>query len=370
MLSSSGAAALNAYNAQATMRSVIMSNVAYGSGNPKWDLPHSGIPTSVLLMFNGSLEVTNGTTVGSVSASPLWPFNILGPSTLMDYQGNTRIYADGWDLFKRDMVLGQAVNPKDPYQQTNTLPSLYSATIPAGVAGGTVTSPVVFSVTFPISLIEGSAYGSYLATVPQGNSQILGSENILTGKFINSPLTTSTSTVKVKLSGTWSPVYYYLDAPSSVSPPVAALSEIHEFYHQNSPTDQLIAGGKPQQVLVTGRDYYRVFADIYADNKLVMSQTSPQISKISFLVDSSTPTIDNTLQSYIAKINRKYHSMFPFLLYDFMGAPWSPNNYGSLTSEQTLTNNFTPGPSTSYANYVTVRETMYVPNGNLVAVGG
>lgn len=367
MLNASGAAALNAYNSQATARSIIMSNVAYGSGSPQWDLPHAGIPTSVLLLFNGSLEVTNGTTVGTVTASPLWPFNILGLSSLLDYQGNTRIFADGWDLFKRDMVLAAAVNPKDPYQQTNSLPSLYTATIPTGAANATKTSPVVFSVTFPISLSEGSAYGSYLATVPQGNAQILGSENTLVGKYINSPLTTSTSTVKVALTGTWTPVYYYLDAPSSVAPPVAALSEIHEFYHQNSPTDQLIPGGTPQQVLLTGRDYYRVFSDIYADNKLVMTQTSPQINQISFLVDSSTPTIANTLASYLAKINRKFHSMFPFILYDFMQAPWSPNNYGSLTAQQTLTNNFTSGV---YKNYVTVRETMYVPNGNLIAVGG
>jgi hypothetical protein len=367
MLSASGAAALNAYNQAATMRSVIMSNVAYGSGSPQWDLPHAGIPTSVLLNFSGNLTVKNGTTVGTVTASPLWPFNILGLSSLLDYQGNTRIFADGWDLFKRDMVLGQGVNPKDPYQQTNAIATLYTATIPTGKASATVTSPVNFSVTLPISLSEGSAYGSYLATVPQGNAQILGTENTLTGKYINSPLTTSTSTVTVGLTGTWTPVYYYLDAPSSVGVPVAALSEIHEFYHQNSPTDQLIPGGNPQQVLLTGRDYYRVFCDIYASNKLVMSQTSPQINQISFLVDSSTPTVQNTFASYLAKINRKFHSMFPFILYDFMSAPWSPNNYGSLTSQQTLTNNFTSG---AYKNYVTTRETMYSPSGNLIAVGG
>lgn len=367
MLGQTAQTVLNNYNMLATERSIILQPVPYGSGAPQWnDLPHAGIPTSILLEFEGSLTVKNQTTVGTVTPSPMWPFNILGLSTLMDYQGNTRILADGWDLFCRDMVLGTGIDPRAPYQTTAAQGLLYSATIPTGVANATVTSTVRFSVTFPISMSAGNVLGSYDATVPQGNAQLLCTERPLTGSNIDSPLTVSGST-QVSLTGTWKPTYFYEDAPSNVPVPAAALAQIHEFYHGNASTDGLQANGVVQELLLTGREYYRVFVHLVANNKLLMTQTSPPITQISFLVNSSTPTLQYGLGGYLAKINRKFHSLFPFILYDFSNQPWAPNNYGSLTCQQTMSSNLVQG---SYVNNIVTRETLYIPSGNQIRVGG
>jgi hypothetical protein len=356
-------AQLQAYDSIATVRSIPLTNKAYGNGGAVFDLPHAGIPTHITISFNGSLTVKNGTTVGTVTASPMWPFIVMGPSSLNDYSGNTRIFADGYSLYTRELVLGTALEPKVPYSQESYADQIYTASIPSGKASASVTSPVRFSVTFPVSLKSTTAWGSYDATVPKGTSQLIINESELTGPYINSPLAVSGSTVT--LTGTWSAEYYYLDAPSSVAKPVGALAEIHEFYQQNTETDQIQAGGTPQQILLTGRTYYRVFQRLIADNKM----DTLDIANVQFLVDSSTPTLNETLRAYLFNTRRRLNRDLPLgtIFWDFMSKPWSPNSYGSLTTQLTFNNSIVAG---SYSQLVTTRETLYVPSGNLVSAGG
>lgn len=365
-LNGTAQAILMNYDGLSTERSVVIPSKTYGSGGANVDMPHAGIPTHVVVSFAGTLSVKNGTAVGTVTANPTWPHGIMGPSTYMDYQGNTRIYAGGRSLYLRDLVIGQGMDPKSPYASEAYGASIYSAAIPAGVANSTVTSPVNFSVTLPIALKSGTALGSYDATVPKGTAQFQLKEAALTGPYVNSPLTT-TGSASVSLAGQWTFVYYYLDAPSSVPVPVDALSQFHEFYEQNGDTDQIVAGGTPEQLLLTGREYYRVFTELVANNQFMMMQSTPPIASVSFLVDSSTPTLDQTLQGYLYTTRRKFNRDLPFILYDFMNKPWSPNAYGSLTTKQTLTNSVTAG---SYSQLITTRECLFVPSGNLIKAGG
>ena len=363
-MNATGQSILHAYDTGSTERSIPLNNKSYGAGSATFDMPHAGVPTHVTVSFSGNLVVKNGTTVGTVTASPMWPYNLLLPSSFVDYSGNTRISADGYSLYMRELLLGQGLEPKAPYSQESYADQIYTAAIPAGVAGGSVTSPVRFSVTFPVSLKSTTAWGSYDATVPKGTAQLTLVENPLTGTYINSPLETSGSST-VSLSGTWSAEYYYLDAPSSVPLPVQALSEIHEFYQQNSETDQIQPGGTPSQVLVTGRTYYRVIQRLIANNAL----NTLDVNNVQFLVDSSTPTKNETLSKYLFNIRRKFNRDFPLgmFVWDFMNKPWSPNSYGSLATQLILSNSISAG---AYSALTTVRETLYVPNGNLVQAGG
>ena len=361
----SPAAQLAAFDTAATERSISLPNVAYGNGAAVFNLPHAGVPTFLTLNFNGSLKRTDGTTVGTVTASPYWPFNLIAPSSLIDYSGITRIWADGYDLYTLLLLKAfgsyqKSVYSAESYAGTN----VYSASIPTGTGGASKTSTILFSVVVPVSMSSYSALGSYDATVPNGEAQFTVNEAALTGKYINSPLTVSTTTTKVSLTGNWSMGYYYLDAPSSVAIPTAALTQIHEVYHQASNAG-LAAGANFDVVLQTGREYHRVMQFV-AEND---AASFLDVANVQFLVDSATPTLNETLNQYLFRTRKTFGRDFApgTIIRDFSRKPWTPNSYGSLTARLALSNSWSSG---TYSNVVTTRETLYVPSGNLVSIGG
>lgn len=353
---------LDAFNANATERSVVVNNKTYGNGLFTFDMPKAGVPTYSILSFAGTLARTEGADVGTVTASPGWPFNILGISTLVDPAGLTRLSLDGYDLYSIELVKAYGAEMRDPYSAEDYASSVYTASIPSGVASSTTSGSVNFSLIVPISYTKDSVLGSYVATTPNGQATFNGVENPLTGPTIKSPLTTSGGS-SVALTGTWSWEYYYLDAPKQRPLPVSALTKVHELYHTES-NENLDAGGQPQSVLLTGRDYLRVMQRLIEDN----TESANHVSNIQFLVDSSTPTLNETLQAYRMRIRTRYGRDLPngFIYRDFTRKPWQPNNYGSLTAQLTLTNAFDAG---SYANLVTLRECLYTPSGNVVNMG-
>lgn len=363
-MNATASAILQVYDTNAVGRSLPVGTKKYGTGAATFDLPHAGIPTYMIVSFDGNLEVTNGTTVGGLTASPMWPFIIMAPSSLIDYSGNTRIFADGYSLYQRELVLGQGLYPKTPYSAEPYADNIFQATLPIGKASATVTSPVNFSVTVPVSLKSTTAWGSYDATVPMGTAQLTINETDLTGPYINSPLN-ATGKTKVALSGNWNVEYYYLDAASNVATPTGALAEIHEYYQVNSDTAQIAPSGTPMENLLTGRTYYRVLQRLIANNAL----NTTDIANIQFLVDSSTPTRNETLAAYLYNTRKQFNRDFPpgMIVWDFMNKPWSPNSYGSLTTKLTLDNTISAG---NFSQLITIRETLYAPNGNLVTAGG
>ena len=64
-MTASPAQILAAFDAAATERSVNQPAKAYGAGAATWDLPHMGIPTYMVLSFNGVLTRTDDATGGS-----------------------------------------------------------------------------------------------------------------------------------------------------------------------------------------------------------------------------------------------------------------------------------------------------------------
>jgi hypothetical protein len=361
-VSASPAQILAAFDASATERSINQPAKAYGAGAATWDLPHAGIPTYMVLSFNGTLTRTDDATGGTCTASPYWPFNILGPSSLVDYAGITRIFADGWDLELMEIVKNFGAFPDVPFGSLSYASSVFNAGIPvAKSGGGNATGAIKFGVIVPISYMKASALGSYAATVPDGTAQYQLHENTLTGPTIASPLTLDgVHCTAATLTGTWNLTYYFLDAPNTVQIPLQALAQVHEVYRQQS-TENLAAGANNISDLLTGRTYYRVLQNIIENNVPNIFD----VQNIQFLIDSSTPALDEFLTPYLIRTRLEYGRDMPagVILRDFTAKPWTPDAYGSLTARNILAGAFAAG---SYANVVTLRECLYVPSGNLV----
>ncbi len=354
--------ALSEFDSASTERSIVIPSQAYGNGAATFNLPKAGIPTFIEVIFNGTLSRTEGTTVGTVTANPGWPFNILDISTLTDPAGLTRLSVNGEDLYDLELTKNYGVYPRDPYSQESYADLIYQAAIPSGVASSTTSGTIQFGVVFPVSYTKDSVLGSFVATVPNGTATLTLVESKLTGSTVNFPLTTSGGST-VSLTGTWSPTYYYRDAPSTLPVPVAALSQVHELYHTAS-NENLSAGQTCQTVLLTGRQYMRLIQRLYANNEADFTN----VDRVQFLVNSSTPTYDETLASYLFRMRMRYGRDFPngMIYRDFTRSPWSPNTYGSLTAQLVLGSTFTAG---SYSNLVSLRECLYVPTGNVTAIG-
>ena len=364
-MAASPATELLAFDNASTERSIAMANVAYGNGSAVFNLPHAGVPTFLMASFAGSLTRKDGTTVGTVTASPYWPFNLMAPSSLIDYSGITRIWADGYDLYTLLLLKAFGSYQKSVYSAESYADAdIYEATIPTGAASSSKTSTIQFSVVVPVSLTSFSALGSYDATVPNGEAQYTINEATLTGGYINAPLHVSTSTTTVSLTGNWSLNYSYLDAPSTVAIPTSALKQVHEIYHQASNAG-LASGAQFDVVLQTGREYHRVMQFVAEAD----AATFADVANVQFLVDGATPTLNDTLKQYLFRTRKLFGRDFAngTIVRDFSRRPWTPNSYGSLTARLALANTWASG---TYANVVTTRETLYVPSGNLVSIGG
>jgi len=365
MTQASPAQILAAFDAAATERSINLPQKAYGAGAATWDLPHAGIPTHMILSFVGNFIRTDDATGGTCVASPYWPFNALGPSSLVDYAGVTRIFADGWDLETMEIVKQFGAFPDDPYGAMPYAADVFTASIPTAQAGGgTSSAPLIFGVIVPISYMKASALGSYAATVPDGAAQYQLHERAVFGPTIDSPVTIDgVHCTNAQIIGNWGITYYFLDAPNQVAVPLAALAQVHEVYRQQS-TENLAAGADNVSNLLTGRTYYRVVQNVVENN----TPSILNIENLQFLIDSSTPALDEYLLPYLIRMRNEYGRDLPpgLILRDFTSKPWTPDSYGSLTVKNKLNGSFNPG---SYANVVTLRECLYTPSGNLVQMG-
>ena len=355
---------LAAFDAAATERSINLPAKAYGAGSALWEMPHAGIPTFMVLSFAGTLTRTDGASVGTVTASPFWPYNILAPSSFYDYLGTQRIFADGWDLYVEELVKNYAAHPNNPFEAMPYAASIYNAAIPAGVINSPVSGPITFGVVIPISYLKASVLGSYIGTLPNGTARYQLQENALTGNTIAAPLTVAGGTT-VALTGTWNLTYYFSDAPSTVQVPVAAMQQVHELFRQQDSAN-LQAGANFDSDLLTGRTYYRVLQTVIENNV----PSFMDVSAVQFLIDSSTLTMDENLIPYLVRTRMEYGRDFPpgLLVRDFTAKPVTPDSYGSLAARNKLDTGFAAG---SFANVVTLRECLYVPSSaNLIQVQG
>jgi hypothetical protein len=370
----SAAAQAAAFYAVATERNLETPTKAYASGAAlQFNLPPSGIGTYAIVSFLGTLSIGSGLTVGTYTASPWYPYNLLTVN-YVDYLGFTRTNATGWQLhilerikafqFDPSVTLGSGVS-------TALQNVIYAKSIPTPVISTVVTSALAFSFVIPISTNRNSIRGSHLFN-------ITGSQDIVTINCVaplggpnnmDSPLTKTGagSADVVTVTGTVDLSYYYMDWPSGTVVPQAELALAHQV---NSVTqNQNIAAGQQYQYLVpTGFVFSRFITEFVtgATAAAALGDTV-DVTFFSFYLDANTQIHGENLTSYLARIMRLYGSSLPdgVLVTDLSSRPVNSNSYSQVAINVTLDNTVT----TTFSFFRTLADGLTLQNQNLQAIG-
>lgn len=368
----SAQAALAAYLQAAHRRSQELPVQQWSAGDDlPFTMPHAGVGLFARLTFRGTLSRTEGATVGTVTASQFYPYNLIKIS-YVDYQGITRIKVNGYELNQLQQAKAFGFNPSFTLIPPGASPGyaysgdVFANSVPVGTASSTTTEPCNFGVIVPISLGRASVRGSHPFTIPN-------SEDTLTVSCLETIYSTTnsgpelpfltTGTSELSISGQFDCCYYYYDTPAGTPLPLAEFQVIHELFSIKDTTN-LAAGLQKVFTLQTGRTYYRVLANLCLNGQ----PDTVDVDQIQFIVDGATPTLTENLASYLDRIRDESGQDFPpgMFFYDFTRKPWTPDNYGSLGLGIELDSTANTG-NPSYLRVL--RECLYKANSNLAAIG-
>lgn len=366
------AAILASYLSAAVFRSQEVPTQAFVLGQTlPFTMPHAGVGLFARITFRGTLSRIETATVGTVTASPKYPWNIC-QVTYQDYNGVTRVNCNAYELHDLAVIKAFQFDPAYTLIPPGSSPgysyssNLFANSVPAGTASTTTTSPCNFGIVMPISLSRRSVKGSHPFTIPNSQDTLnivcVGTLYSVTASGPELPLlTTGASTAT--MAGNFDVAYYYYDVPAGVALPTDQFGVIHELITVKDTTN-LVAGNPKQFTLQTGRTYYRIMANLVLDG--VADSTDP--TNIQFIVDGGTPTLNENLSSYQDRTRGDYGSDLPVGLYvwDFSRKPWTPDSYGSLQLQLTIGSGATIG---TIAYLRVLRECLFVQSANLQAIG-
>ena len=328
------------YLANAVKRSQELPSQAYVSGGANlFRFPKAGIGRFARVSFIGTLSRTETATVGTLTASPFYPFNVISVAVLNDYTGTTRVNAHPYHLYLREIGQKFAFDPSASPINAGYASTVWAASVPAGTASSTTTSPIAFSFEVPIALHRNTTEGSLPFAIPDGEVTLQLGMNALTGNTIDSPFAVTGATT-VSVTGTWYVTYYYFDAITGVALPTLDFNMIHELVSVRQ-TDNITAGQDKQFRLETGRTYYQLIEMFVANN----APDTVDVTRKKFLVDGNTPTMDEYLLSYLSGCRETYGRDMPAgaFYFNFFDRPWNPSSYGSLATSLTLSSGITLG---------------------------
>ena len=337
-------------------------------GSYTFQLPHAGIGLYAQLRFTGTVTWTTGS---APTISNLAPYNWFKTIQYVDYLGNTRIQSSGWPL--------HMINKLKYYQQTNgelvgSTSSTYGVTsrdyayqaakIDLFALSGTsgTAANVDFEVVVPFTFHENTTLGGQPFTVPAGNNVINLTLNPLWNNTATanaeSPLYGTTPTT-VAASGSIYCTYYYIDPQPGAALPLMDFAQVYEIVDVKS-TDNLTGGATKQVILPTGRTYQGLYGQLVNAGQA----TDTGISQTQFLINESTPTLNEYYNSYLHRIRRTYGRDLPagYLYWDFRNRPYSPSSYGSLALQMILSSSFTPSGETFFN---LTKESLYVNTNNV-----
>lgn len=350
-----------AYLNAAVKRSQEIPAQAYTAGGANnFTFPHAGVGRFARISFSGTLSRTEGATVGTATASPFYPFNIISNVILTDYTGTTRVNAKPYHLYLRELGMKFGFDPSATPINAGYSTSVWAASIPTGTINTTTTAPCVFSFEVPIALHRNTTEGSLPFNIPDGDTTLQIQMNALTGGTIDYPFAVTGGT-SLTLSGTWQVTYYYYDAPANTPLPMMDFSLIHELVSVRQNTN-ISAGAEKQFVLETGRTYYQLIHMLVANN----APDTLDVQRVKFLIDGNTPTMDEFLLTYLSRARETYGRDMPLgaFFFNFFVKPWSPASYGSLATSLLLSSGINLG-----TNYWldTLKETQYFAKSALTA---
>lgn len=321
----------------------------------QFDLPKAGIGLWARVTIRGTVKRTEGASVGTVTPSPLWPFNLVQKVNFQDYTGIMRVSSSAYGLYIREISQRSryGYDPTNPLQPVTSYASdLYTATVPAGTASTTTTSTLNFSFEVPFSLHKKTTVGTYPFSVPTGSSTLQISLSPATGSTLDYPFSVSGGSV-MEITGNIYVTYYYLDPPVGMPLPTADFSLVHEL-NEVQQTDNLSAGATKLFTLDTGRTYYGLYHLLVSNN----APDTMDVDKIQFIVNGDTPRLDENRWSYLERKRQELGRDLPpgVFIFDFMQGPWTPDSYGSLQTALRLGSGFT-NTGTTYLRVL--KESLY-----------
>lgn len=369
-----------AFYAVATERNIELPTQNFNAGNSlPFNLPPSGIGTWVQVSLRGTVSVTSGATVSQPTASPWYPYNLLGIN-YVDYLGFTRCNASGWQLHLLEQVKAFQFDPANVYGVvpstvgSNASPTIssaaaayqFTAAVPTAVASATETAPVAFTIVVPISTARNSIKGSHLFN-------IVGAQDVLnvvctppTGgaSAADSPFTVPVpADTSVSVTGTVDVSYYYLDWPANAQVPMAELALAHQV-NSITQTQNISAGVLYQFLLPTGFVYSRLITQFVNDG----APDTTDVTQVSFYLDANTPVHSENLVSFLGRQLRMYgHSLADGVFVTDMSArPVNSNSYSQVAVNLQISNTAT----ITTPNYMrTLSDALTLQNQNLQALG-
>ena len=349
------AAARAALFQQGFFSSIEMPSQAWADGGSfSFQLPHSGIGLYAQLRFTGTLTWTDTATNPIAPVlSKLAPFNLIQSVKYVDYLGNTRISAGGPSLHAIETfkyyanTAGETTNTTASRGYSNTLIDAFTpvSTSATGVAYD-------FELQVPFSFHENTTVGSLPFTVPAGNNMIYVTLNpLLNTGTINaeSPLQLGSgghaSTTTATATGSIYCTYYYIDPQPGQALPLMDFAQVYEIVDVKS-TDNLAASATKTVILPTGRTYQSLYAQLVNGGTL----TDANVSEMKFLINESTPTLDEFYASYLHRTRRTYgrDMLAGEFMWDLRQRPISPSNYGSIALQLLLGSGFTASGETFF----------------------
>lgn len=331
-------------------------------GSYAFQLPHAGIGLYCQLRMTGTLTWTGA---NAPVLSTLAPFNIFQSIKYVDYLGNTRISAGGptlhaIEVFKNyDDTAGETTNATAKRGYSNPIIDVFA---PGGVSGTGV--PYDISLQVPFTLHENTSVGTIPFTIPAGNNVLYVTLNPLlnpsfAAKNAESPLQSATSTPTASATGSLYCTYYYIDPLPGQELPLMDFSQVYEIVDVKS-TDNLAASATKQIILPTGRTYQGLYAQLVNGGQL----TDTGVQELKFLINESTPTLDEFYASYLHRTRRTYgrDMQAGMFLWDLRARPISPSNYGSIALQTLFSNAFVPAGEVFH---VLGKESLYVLSTNV-----
>ncbi len=368
-----------AFYAVATERSIELPTQSYDGGNTvNFDLPPSGIGTWALVSFSGTLTVTSGATASQPTASPWYPYNLLGIN-YVDYLGFTRCNASGWQLHLLETIRAFQFDPSNIYGVspsgaiTNGTPAIssasaalqYAAAIPTAVASSSPTDAIAFSFVVPISTSRNTIKGSHLFNVT-GAQDVLGVVcNNPTGgaNAADSPLTVPVpADTSCTVTGKIDVCYYYMDWPAGATVPTSELALAHQI-NSVSQTKNISAGILYQYLVPTGFVFSRFITQFVNDG----APDTSDVTQVSFYLDANTPVHTENLQSFLGRIQRLYGHSMPdgVFVTDLSTRPVNSNSYSQVAINLQLGNSL----SATNPFMRTLSDALTLQNQNLQALG-
>ncbi|MEM3713471.1 MAG: hypothetical protein QXF82_00825 [Nitrososphaeria archaeon] len=318
----------------------------FSSSKMSFELNSVGILRFLLVTFDGQLTLTY---TAAPTPSKKGPYNIFSKIEFRDLTGETRVSASGWLL--QNLVNLNKFGYANEYTPTAYGYSTAGFKWPTAFAASGSPTPIRFSIVVPIAFDEDDPRGAIVLSVPNAKCylDVTGTSNIY-GPDDDSVAVGGTVT-NGSLTGTVYVTQYYFNPVADkgrIILPELDLKQVHEIIETQT-TANISAGMEKLFSLPVGRVHHMILAEFFNGGP-----DTTNISRIRFLYDGNTPTLDENLAQYLWRTRSVYGRDLPegLFVFDFRKRPWDTTVWGQLQAGLTV-NSGASLSSNTYMKFLT-----------------